>query len=147
MGMSNTNTLPNLSVYAPGNGTLVIRNHSNVQVDESTIRDWLRENKPNLVDYKIYNVCNGSPSYWRLRRAFVNLCINSYDIPNVIRDETTGRVYKVNVDRESHTDHGFNYYSMEVIGAHDDGERYTVKNLGLRQSILAHVNAETVLES
>lgn len=79
-------------------------------------------------------------NYWIMYRPFLILALDSHDYPSVVRDLTTERVYKVNVDHEQmHPEHGISIYNLKITGEHSE-----VKNLNIKTALAWYINHKSV---
>jgi hypothetical protein len=143
MGMSTETKLDksDLSIYASGSGALHIKVNCPMaaEVNEQSIQAYVDEFKPELKGWLIKTHHPANPRhYYFLVHPFTNLTGTLYDHPAVVRDELTGKVYKVLVDDPKAK--FWNIHDLTVIGADPNGARFEVKNLSLLSAIVFYLN-------
>lgn len=141
--MSNTqNKLSStaLRLLATGNGTLQVKlNDSIKELTADQINDWVAENKPSLIGWFPHQE-GPYASNWVMVHGFTNLALDSLDRPSVIKDNSTGKVYKVMYEGMTPA-YGDEYRQHEITltGEHG-GHKFTVKNLSIRAGACFWVN-------
>lgn len=131
--MIEVEALSSLSVYAPGDGSLVVRNPNHLPLDEDDLITYVARYKANLVGYEPFNVNKGAPSYWHLRRPFTPLSGDS--IPVHILDDISGKTYKVKLVEYNDGD-TFTLWNTKLL----DMDGNEVHNHGLRMGFCFWMN-------
>lgn len=127
-------SLTGISIYAPGDGSLAVRNLNNVELDEDKLVAYINKYKPTLKGFLPFNENKGHPAYWRLHRPFTPLS-DAGGVPTCIREDINGKVYKVVLEGYNKGDN-FTIWNTKLL----DMDGNEVHNHSLRLGLCFYLN-------